>query len=99
MQQVFIKSNILVGTLALVVALPILVVGSAWLIPASELWSHFAQTLLPELVTSTLILLAGVAIGVSILGTILAYLVVMVDFPGRRWLEWPYFCLLLCRHT
>ena len=91
MQQVFIKSNILVGTLALVVALPILVVGSAWLIPASELWSHFAQTLLPELVTSTLILLAGVAIGVSILGTILAYLVVMVDFPGRRWLEWALF--------
>ena len=68
MQKVFIKSNILVGTLALVVALPILVVGSAWLIPASELWSHFAQTLLPELVTSTLILLAGVAIGVSIFG-------------------------------
>ena len=72
MQQVFIKSNIWVGTLALVVALPILVVGSAWLIPASELWSHFAQTLLPELVRSTLILLAGVAIGVSILGTVLA---------------------------
>ena len=91
MQQVFIKSNIWVGTLALVVALPILVVGSAWLIPASELWSHFAQTLLPELVRSTLILLAGVAIGVSILGTVLAYLVVMVEFPGRRWLEWALF--------
>ena len=91
MQQVFIKSNILVGTLAFLVALPILVVGSAWLTPASELWSHFAQTLLPELITSTLILLAGVAIGVSILGTVLAYLVVMVEFPGRRWLEWALF--------
>ncbi len=91
MHQVFIKSNIWVGLLSFMVALPILVVGSAWLVPASELWTHFVQTLLPELITSTLILLVGVAAGVSILGTVLAYLVVMVEFPGRRWLEWALF--------
>ena len=91
MYRVLIKSNIWVGLLSFVVALPILVVGSAWLIPTGELWSHFAQTLLPELITSTAILLVGVAIGVSVLGTVLAYLVVMVDFPGRRWLEWALF--------
>jgi|TARA_B100001079_G_scaffold74385_1_gene64020 iron(III) transport system permease protein len=89
--RVLIKSNIWVGLLSFVVALPILVVGSAWLIPTGELWSHFAQTLLPDLITSTAILLVGVAIGVSVLGTVLAYLVVMVDFPGRRWLEWALF--------
>ena len=36
-------------------------------------------------------LLVGVGIGVSILGTVLAYLVVMVEFPGRSWLEWALF--------
>ena len=87
----FFKSNIWIGALALAIALPIFVVGSAWFLPGTELWSHFAQTLLPELVSSTLILLIGVGVGVSILGTVLAYLVVMVDFPGRSWLEWALF--------
>ena len=50
MKEIFFKSNIWIGMLALTVALPIFVVGSAWLVPGSDLWSHFAQTLLPELV-------------------------------------------------
>ena len=91
MKEVFIKSNYWIGLLAFTVAFPIFVVGSSWLVPGNELWSHFAQTLLPELVSSTLILLIGVGVGVSILGTVLAYLVVMVDFPGRSWLEWALF--------
>ncbi|MDC1536656.1 iron ABC transporter permease [Candidatus Thioglobus sp.] len=91
MKENFIKSNIWLGALALAIALPIFVVGSAWFLPGTDLWSHFAQTLLPELVSSTLILLIGVGIGVSVLGTVLAYLVVMVDFPGRAWLEWALF--------
>ena len=85
------KSNIWIALLALIVATPIFVVASAWLFPGGELWAHFAQTLLTDLVVSTVILLLGVGLGVSILGTILAYLVVMVEFPGRRWLEWALF--------
>ena len=91
MKEAFIKSNLWIGLLASSVAFPIFVVCSAWLFPGGELWSHFAETLLPELITSTFILLVGVGIGVSILGTVLAYLVVMVDFPGRAWLEWALF--------
>ena len=72
MKENFIKSNIWLGALALAIALPIFVVGSAWFLPGTDLWSHFAQTLLPELVSSTLILLIGVGIGVSVLGTVLA---------------------------
>ena len=85
------KTNIWIVLLALIVATPIFVVASAWLFPGGELWAHFAQTLLTDLVVSTVILLLGVGLGVSILGTILAYLVVMVEFPGRRWLEWALF--------
>ena len=91
MDRLCFKSNIWVCLLALIVAMPIFVVASAWLLPGGELWTHFAQTLLSDLVLSTTILLIGVGLGVSVLGTILAYLVVMVEFPGRRWLEWALF--------
>ena len=85
------NSNFLMGMLALSVSFPIIVVCSAWFFPGTELWGHFAENLLPELISSTLLLLIGVGIGVSILGTVLAYLVVMVEFPGRSWLEWALF--------
>ena len=85
------NSNFLMGMLALSISFPLIVVCSAWFFPGTELWTHFAENLLPELITSTLMLLIGVGIGVSILGTILAYLVVMVEFPGRKWLEWALF--------
>jgi len=85
------NSNFLMGMLALSVSFPIIVVCSAWFFPGTELWGHFAENLLPELISSTLLLLVGVGIGVSILGTVLAYLVVMVEFPGRSWLEWALF--------
>ncbi len=71
--------------------MPIFVVALSWLFPEHELWAHFSQTLLPSLIGSTAILLVGVGIGVTLLGTILAYLVVMVEFPGRQWLEWALF--------
>jgi len=91
MDRLCFKTNIWITCLALIVSMPIFVVISAWLMPGEELWAHFAQTLLPGLVFSTFVLLFGVGIGVSVLGTILAYLVVMVEFPGRRWLEWALF--------
>lgn len=84
-------SKIWISVLALIVAMPILVVGLSWFFPYHELWAHFSEHVLPQLAISTTILLLGVAIGVTILGTVLAYLVVMVEFPGRRWLEWALF--------
>jgi len=85
------RSKIWISFLALLVAMPIFVVALSWLFPEHELWAHFSQTLLPSLIGSTAILLVGVGIGVTLLGTILAYLVVMVEFPGRQWLEWALF--------
>ena len=85
------KSKIWISILALLVAMPIFVVALSWLFPEHELWAHFSQNLLPGLISSTAILLIGVGVGVTLLGTILAYLVVMVEFPGRKWLEWALF--------
>ncbi|SMN14104.1 Ferric iron ABC transporter, permease protein [Bathymodiolus heckerae thiotrophic gill symbiont] len=77
--------------MALLVALPIFVVTFSWALPEHELWAHFSENLLPNLIHSTVVLLVGVGIGVTLLGTVLAYLVVMVEFPGRKWLEWVLF--------
>ncbi len=85
------KSKIWMSVLALSVAMPIFVVALSWLFPERELWAHFSTVLLPNLISATAVLLTGVGLGVTLLGTILAYLVVMVEFPGRRWLEWALF--------
>ena len=85
------KSKIWVSVIALLVATPIFVVAFSWALPEHELWAHFSENILSDLISSTLILLLGVGVGVTLLGTVLAYLVVMVEFPGRRWLEWALF--------
>src|SRR5688572_29428381 len=76
------------GTIALLVATPILVVLSSLATPSQEIWAHLWHTYLLELVWNTLVLIAGVGMGVLILGTGLAWLVTMYRFPGRRLFEW-----------
>ncbi|CAM3426498.1 iron ABC transporter permease [Parendozoicomonas haliclonae] len=75
----------------LITALILFPVGSllfSWRDVQVEIWQHMLSTQLPELIGNTLILVAGVAVGVTVLGTSLAALISLCDFPGRRWLEW-----------
>lgn len=74
--------------LAVVVALPLLVIVASWLHPQTEIWRHLADTVLSRLVFNTLVLLAGVGAGVLVLGVGLAWLTAMCEFPGRRFFEW-----------
>lgn len=74
--------------LAGLVSVPLLVVFAAWLQPEAEIWRHLAETVLRDLVTNTLVLLAGVACGVLVIGVGLAWLTTMCDFPGRRFFDW-----------
>jgi iron(III) transport system permease protein len=64
------------------------VVVSSLVTPSQEIWAHLWRTYLLELVWNTLVLIAGVGIGVLLLGTGLAWLVTMYRFPGRRLFEW-----------
>lgn len=73
---------------ALTVAAPVLVVAAAWLQPAGDVWSHLAETVLPELLLNTVILVLGVGIGVFVVGVGLAWLTAMCEFPGRRIFDW-----------
>ncbi len=74
--------------LALIAAMPMLVVFSGWLQADNEIWQHLADTLLADLLVNTLVLVAGVAVGVLLLGVSLAWLTTMCDFPGRRLFDW-----------
>lgn len=73
---------------ALIVAAPILVLVSAWFTPAGDVWRHLVQTVLPELLRNTGVLVLGVGAGVLVLGVALAWLTALCDFPGRRVFDW-----------
>lgn len=82
------KWHLLSGALALLVAIPLLVVISGWLKPETEIWSHLADTVLNQLVINTIKLIIGVGLGVVILGVSLAWLTARCEFPGRQWFDW-----------
>ena len=73
---------------AAVVSLPILAVLGSLAHPAWAVWAHLARTQLPELLLNTVALVAAVGLGVLLLGTTLAWLIVTCEFPGRRLFEW-----------
>ncbi|KRT53631.1 ABC-type Fe3+ transport system, permease component [endosymbiont of Ridgeia piscesae] len=74
--------------LAALIAVPLLLIFSGWLQGENAVWHHLAETVLPELVYNTLILLAGVTVGVLLLGVGLAWLTSLCEFPGRRFFDW-----------
>lgn len=78
----------LVVAIALLLAAPILVVIGSIFIPAGEVWSHLASTVLPRYITNSLQLMLGVGAGTLVLGVGTAWLVTMCRFPGQRFLEW-----------
>ncbi|HIJ26063.1 MAG TPA: iron ABC transporter permease [Gammaproteobacteria bacterium] len=74
--------------LALVVALPFLVILISWGDINSEIWEHLLDYLFLDLLTNTLWLILGVGGGVLVLGTTLAWLTTLCDFPGRSIFDW-----------
>jgi iron(III) transport system permease protein len=54
--------------------------------PEPNLWRHLAANVLPYAARDTAILVCGVAILTSILGTSFAALVSLTNFPGRKWI-------------
>ena len=73
---------------AVLVAVPVLVVLASVFEPAGAVWAHLWATTLADLVLTTLALVAGVAIGTAVIGTGVAWLVTMCRFPGARSFEW-----------
>ncbi len=74
--------------IALLVSVPIFTVLANIFVPTGEVWSHLAQTVLPNYVMNSFWLMIGVGFGVFILGVGTAWLVTMCRFPGSRHFNW-----------
>ena len=75
----------------LILAMPIASIGLSWLGVDAVQWGlmrEMAATVLPGYTLTTLALILMVAVGVGLLGCGCAVLIVMFDFPGKRWLTW-----------
>jgi len=79
-----------IGTavIALLMAVPLITVVALALAPSDDIWPHLVDTVLGKYVRTTLTLMAGVGIGVFVIGTGTAWLVTMCRFPGRGIFNW-----------
>lgn len=75
-------------SIALLMVLPIGAVVYLALFPTENIWPHMLATTLPRYMRSTVALMLATGGLAAIIGTVTAWLVVMFDFPGRRWLQW-----------
>lgn len=73
---------------AVVVMVPILAVFGLALFPTENIWPHLIDTVLPQYIRTTLLLMLGVGLGTFVIGTGTAWLVTMCRFPGRAVFEW-----------
>jgi len=73
--------------LALVTLTPLAVVGASWVQRAPDVWQHLRDYVLAGVLLNTLVLTVCVGLGVAVLGVALAWITVMCEFPGRRWLS------------
>ena len=70
--------------IALLVAMPVLVILAHVFFPSGEVWQHLVSTVLGRYLSNTVVLSVSVAVGTTLIGTACAWLVVMCRFPGRR---------------
>jgi iron(III) transport system permease protein len=73
---------------AALVAVPLLVLPASFLAERGEVWRRLWDTVLPEALRSTALLVLGVGTVTLVLGVSLAVLVSFYDFPGRGTLAW-----------
>lgn len=85
----FRPANLAACLIALLLALPVLVVfGSVLAGHTGEIWRHMAATVLPEFLRNTVIMVCWVGLGTAVVGVGCAWLTTMLEFPGRRVFEW-----------
>lgn len=81
--------SVMLGALLCLPALvPLIVIAHATISPEAEVWAHLARYVLPEVTFNTLKLLLGVALLSGVLGTALAWLTSICEFPARRFFDW-----------
>jgi len=74
--------------LCLPALIPLAVIAAALVAPDREVWSHLSRFVLPEVTWTSLQLMVAVGVISGVLGTTLAWLTAMCEFPGRRFFDW-----------
>lgn len=74
--------------IALIVAVPILIILGSVFLDSGGTWRHLSETVLPTYLKNSLLISLGVGFGSVIIGLPAAWLVAMYQFPGRRVFEW-----------
>jgi len=77
--------NVLVATM---LSIPVLVIAGHVLLGESTVWQHLLATVLPGYLRNSLWLTLLVGSATVLIGTVCAWLTVMVEFPGRRQFSW-----------
>lgn len=82
------KNKLLLASISLLLAFPILLVLGNVTSVTSEGWYHLSQHLLGTYIENTLIVVVGVSILTTVFGVSSAWWVATTDFPFRKHLEW-----------
>ncbi len=82
------KWRALAAFIAVPVLLPVLVILGSVFVPEGETWTHLLNNVLGEVLLNTLWLVLGVACITALLGTSLAWLTAVTEFPGRSVFSW-----------
>lgn len=73
---------------ALVLSIPIITIAGFVFEPSGENWEHLSQTVLPEYLSNSALLVTGVTIGTLVIGVSTAWLTAMYRFPGKKYFVW-----------
>lgn len=73
---------------AALIGTPIITVLIVAATDTSDIWQHLFNTVLGTYIQQTLILMIGVGVGTTVIGTSTAWLVTMCRFPGSKIFEW-----------
>jgi len=73
---------------ALLLSIPVLTIAGFVFEPSGENWEHLKQTVLPEYLTNSVLLVLGVTAGTLSIGVSTAWLTAMCQFPGKKSFVW-----------
>lgn len=75
-------------SIALLFALPMMVIVGFLFSGNLDVWRHLASTVLDNYIGNSLLLMLGVSVGVLLLGVPTAWLTSIYSFPGQKILSW-----------
>lgn len=80
--------NAAVVVVAAVLAAPLATLIANVFVPGGEAWRHLTETVLPDYIANSVVLVVLVGAGTGAVGVVTAWLVARFNFPGRATLEW-----------